>query len=158
MCRCRPASARRGRAAFAVEVFKPAPAIWAWCAQPKARRTPAALRAYVYTFDVNTLLISASPVFQFPLDYPRGFGNYDPDPTLVPAGSKESALWNAWSPTYIALPAAITSGTWRTPVYPQPILSSLSFDADGNMTLGLRDRFGDQMGNEVSQILICRRN
>jgi hypothetical protein len=33
------------------------------------------------------------------------------------------------------------------PAYPQPWLTDLDFDSAGNMIIGLRDRYGDQMGN-----------
>jgi hypothetical protein len=133
---------------FAVEVHAGQGYLGLVCTAESTQIT-AGLRAYVYSFDVSTLAIGAAPVFQAALDYPRGFGNDDPNPTLNPPGTKESAQWNAWRATYAAWPAPFTSGTWRTPVYPQPMLATLAFDADGNLMLGLRDRFGDQTGNEV---------
>ena len=90
------------------------------------------LWAYVYTADPTTLAVSAAPVFSAPLNYPRGQGN---------DGAGQAADWNPWTPTYRVL-----AGRNDYPVYPQPMLTGLTFDND-RMTLGLRDRFTDQVGN-----------
>jgi uncharacterized repeat protein (TIGR01451 family) len=132
---------------FAVEVFNGTGYIGMVCTGESNQLT-STLRAYVYSFDVTTLAFSSAPVFQAALDYPRGVGNTDPISLPAPVPT-ESAVWNPWSPTFRANPSGPPAALWRTPVYPQPMLSSLAFDAGGNMVLGLRDRFGDQMGNEV---------
>lgn len=97
-----------------------------------AGATTADLRAYVYVLDPSTLTFGAAPAFQFALNYPRGsvqiFNGVGP------------GNWNPWVPGFATQsPAGV--GT-----YPQPMLSALSFDAGGNLTIGLRDRAGDQFG------------
>jgi uncharacterized repeat protein (TIGR01451 family) len=132
---------------FAVEVYNGTGYIGMVCSAESTQIT-STLRAYVYTFNLSTLAFSGAPVFQAALDYPRGVGNTDPI-SLPPPVPVESARWNPWSPTFRANPPNQTDGLFRTPIYPQPMLASLAFDAAGNMVLGLRDRYGDQMGNEV---------
>ena len=92
------------------------------------------LRAYVYSVNPSTLAFSAAPVFQFSLAYPRG------DIQLSQAGG--GAAWRPWTPTFATTspsPAALG-------IYPQPMLTGLSFDVEGNLVVGLRDRAGDQFG------------
>jgi uncharacterized repeat protein (TIGR01451 family) len=91
------------------------------------------LQAYVYTVDPITLAFSASPVFQMSLRYPRGAGNGSPG---------EFADWRPWTPVFRKL-----NPTHTIPVYPQPMLTGITFDSGGNLILGIRDRYGDQMGN-----------
>jgi len=97
------------------------------------------LWAYVYSIDAATLAFSAAPVFQAPLNdiaYPRGRANNDPG---------QQAEWNPWEATFTKLTDLVTvNGTFT--VYPQPMLTDLALD-DGLLMIGLRDRFGDQMGN-----------
>ena len=94
--------------------------------------TAANLRAYVYTLNPATLVFSAAPVFDFPLNYPRGEVQ-----TFNPPGPAE---WNPWRATYAS------QSPPNTATYPQPMLSGMSFDVDGNMTIAIRDRAGDQLG------------
>lgn len=131
---------------FAVEVYNNTGYLGLTCTAESTQIT-STLRAYVYTFNLSTLAISGTPAFQAALDYPRGVGNTDPN--LPPPPPVETALWNPWSPTFRANPSNPGDGLFFTPIYPQPMLTSLSFDVAGNMVLGLRDRYGDQMGNEV---------
>ncbi len=132
---------------FAVEVYNNTGYLGMVCTAESTQLT-STLRAYVYTFNVSTLAIGSAPVFEVALDYPRGVGNTDPI-TLPPPVPVESARWNPWSPTFRANPSDPSAGLFYSPVYPQPIFASLAFDAAGNMVLGFRDRFGDQMGNDA---------
>jgi hypothetical protein len=93
------------------------------------------LWAYVYRVDPATLTFSAAPVFQFQLNYPRGLVY-----TLSDGGGP--AAWNPWSPTY-----ANVAQKKGYVIYPQPILSGITFDPVGNMVLGFMDRAGHQTGN-----------
>jgi len=90
------------------------------------------LWAYIYTADPTTLAISAAPVFSTPLNYPRGAASDIAD---------QAADWNPWTPTY-----HIAGSESAYPVYPQPMLTGLTFEND-RLVLGLRDRFSDQVGN-----------
>ncbi|MGE3820522.1 MAG: SdrD B-like domain-containing protein, partial [Isosphaeraceae bacterium] len=91
------------------------------------------LFAYVYTVDPTTLQFSTSPVFQMALNYPRS--------TPANSGSPVGGAWQPWVPTYLNL----NNGSFG--INPQPMLSGLSFDVDGNLVLAFRDRFGDQVGS-----------
>ena len=90
------------------------------------------LIAYIYSADPATLAFSAAPITQFSLVYPRGAIQ-----TFSGTGPGE---WQAWRTTFAS---QSPSGTGT---YPQPMLSGFAFDAAGNVTLGIRDRAGDQFG------------
>lgn len=96
------------------------------------------LQAYVYTA-TTSLAFSAAPVVQIPMTYTRGLGNSGP--------TGQVAAWNPWAPSLTTLPANFGDPNGAFPVYPQPMLTSIAFDANGDMVLAFRDRFGDQMGN-----------
>ena len=96
------------------------------------------LRAFVYAFDPNNPSAAPVQVLDIPLNYER-------DQVINNGSTSESANWNPWV------------GEWPDPdtffagevAYAQPILSDIEFDPDGNMILGFRDRWGDQIGSGV---------
>jgi len=113
------------------------------------------LKAYVFAFDpakgtfVNLARQSTTTeaVFEISLNYERGIihmggnqnGNF-PNGIAPP----DPAEWNPWSPTFRTVaqqPEAIGRAS-----YPQPMLTGLSFDVNGNISLGIRDRSSDQFG------------
>ena len=118
-----------------------------------------ALRAYVFQFklnldaagnptgtgqfvDLNGVATTSQAVLVVPLNYGRGYiqpGIADSSQTVSPI----SANWLPWSPVYRNITNANIPNIG---FYPQPWLTGLSFDTDGNITLGLRDRAGDQFG------------
>lgn len=101
------------------------------------------LKAHVYRFDLTTLQFDPSPVLTVPLDYPKGW--------TVRGADDASSLgnrWEPWSDNWADYPTNVLNGT-LTPalhrvVRPQPILSSIGFDAEGAMLLGFMDRTGHQ--------------
>ena len=94
------------------------------------------LRGYVYTATYTpspaSLTFSASPTFQFPLNYRRG---------LTTHTQSAMGAWRPWSAIY-----ANASTNLNRTVWAQPMLTDIEFD-NGNMIIGLRDRVGDQVGN-----------
>ena len=113
------------------------------------------LRAYVFAFNpassggpafVNLAGAGTTTeaVFSQLLNYPRGFAHIGDTSPSTPA-TQIQAEWNAWTNTPITL--ANTAGGERYAIYPQPELTGLAFDGNGTLTLGLRDRNGDQYGN-----------
>jgi hypothetical protein len=120
---------------FAVDFYRGSVYVGAVCSAQSTSNT-ADLYAYVWRVDPATLSFSGLPVFAAPLSYNRG---YVDDPSTKPAE------WNPWATTY---PNAYPAGS-LAPGYPQPMLAGIQFDRDGDMILGLRDRFGDQMGNQI---------
>jgi hypothetical protein len=89
------------------------------------------LLALVYELDQSTGRFKE--VFQVPLDYKRG---------KVVTGLNV-ASWYPWTDEF---DKALHPGFPSTATRPQPILSSLDFDDDGSVVLGLMDRFGHQAG------------
>jgi uncharacterized repeat protein (TIGR01451 family) len=99
----------------------------------ESSQNAADLDAYVYQFDPATNTFSAAPVLTFALDYTRGYSRQ-----FLP----NSGNWNPWSSTFPAGPAVPDPN----PFYlnnAQPWLTDIEFQ-NGNMILGVRDRFGDQ--------------
>jgi hypothetical protein len=96
---------------------------------------PSKLRAYVFVFDPATNTFSQTPVVDISLDYARG----EVDPGIP-------AAWNPWTSVLPQSTPNFPNGIPKG-AFPQPMLSSIAFDAAGNITLGLRDRSGDQFGN-----------
>ncbi len=94
------------------------------------------LRALVYSYDLD------SPAFvkelEVDLTYRRGCGFGGGSTCYGPAD------WQGWTNTNV-FPSPTVSGFGELG-YPQPILADIEFDRDGNMLLGLRDRWGDQGG------------
>jgi hypothetical protein len=109
---------------------------------------PSKVTGHVFAFNGSTF----TPVFSFPLDYQRGCAfrdNSSPatscDDTRT-VGQLLAAEWQAWNTTAQLIGAeSFASG-------PQPMLSNIEFDLDGNMIIGLHDRFGDQGGNHTPQL------
>ncbi len=103
------------------------------------------LSACVYAFDLQTNTFATTPVLTIPLTYRKGwaFKSSDAEPSL-------GEFWEPWSDTWAdfstnVLNAATTPAIHRV-ARPQPILSSIGFDAEGAMLIGLMDRSGHQLG------------
>jgi SdrD B-like domain/Secretion system C-terminal sorting domain len=114
------------------------------------------LTARVFAFD--PVALTFTEVLNFPLNYDRGNGNTAaaPFPNGVPAGSgyanANAANWRPWNDIYTS--AATFQWSWYDAAYgeggySQPIFAGLDFDDTGNMIIGLRDRFGDMIGDGV---------
>lgn len=103
-------------------------------------------RGVVYEFDPATNLFTE--VLRYGLDYRRGFSNNDfryPTKGNWWCGWQSNGNGGAADPIqadYNTANGAFTGGVY----YPQPMLATIEFDVDGSMLLGIRDRFGDQMG------------
>ncbi len=103
-------------------------------------------RGIVYEFDPATSVFTQ--VLSYPFNYRRGFSNSD---YRFPF---KCNWWCAWQNNgaggtgdplqadYNTANGAFTGGIY----YPQPMLSDIEFDVDGSMIIGIRDRFGDQIG------------
>ncbi|WP_170061104.1 SdrD B-like domain-containing protein [Spirosoma aerolatum] len=100
------------------------------------------LRAYVYAFDPGTSVFT--PVFDFPLTYPKGYG-ISPLNSAGQAGA-DSTGWYPWTDTFSDLVIATSTASYKSLVHPQPILADIDFDVDGSMVLGFADRTGFQGG------------
>lgn len=121
----------------------------------ESTQNPNDLRAYIFAFDPvagvfldqGRRVTTSQAVFEFALNYPRGNLHQGHDPIIGGFSPPDPAEWNPWSPVHRMLqqqPAALgRSG------YPQPMLTGISFDTNGNITIGLRDRSGDQFGRNV---------
>ena len=100
----------------------------------------AQLLAAVYEFDPVTQAFAPTPVFTARLNYARNQSAIG----FTDAGTNISP-WRPWSATYFST-ANSNNANSTNGVAPQAMLSDISFDAAGNMNLGLRDRGADQIG------------
>ncbi|REJ73452.1 MAG: hypothetical protein DWQ36_02600 [Acidobacteria bacterium] len=115
-------------------------------------------RALVFRFNPITGTFDTTPIVNFTLDYTRGclLSNSGTCFNGTNAGStpaNNTSNWRAWIdasastwiPENLIDHGTIGNGS-REVGYPQPMLTDLEFDSQGSLLLGLRDRFGDQMG------------
>ncbi|MGL6075694.1 MAG: SdrD B-like domain-containing protein [Fimbriiglobus sp.] len=118
-----------------------------------------ALRAYVFQFklntdangeatgggtfiDLNSIPTTSAAVLNVPLNYTRGFIHPGPSTNGGPPEAV-SANWLPWTPVYRNIAPA---GLPDLGMYPQPWLTGLAFDENGDIVLAFRDRSGDQFG------------
>ncbi|MEY4906108.1 MAG: hypothetical protein RLZZ292_3923, partial [Bacteroidota bacterium] len=98
--------------------------------------TTANLSATVYAFNGTTF----TSVLTFPLTYTRGVANNgapcDAVTTWLPWTNSESTFFTSYAQSDFTF------------VYPQPILSDIDFDNNGDMILGIMDRAGHQAGSQ----------
>jgi protocatechuate 3,4-dioxygenase beta subunit len=100
------------------------------------RGTSTGMKGYVYEFDGT----SFTTVLDFPLTYKKQASGAD----LTPAGSATRAqLYRPWTAIF-RYDRGSSGGNLYS--YPQAWLTGIEFDVNGDMIVGLRDRFGDQMG------------
>lgn len=106
---------------------------------------PSRMRGFVYTFTGSGF----TPLFDFGLDYPRGCAYrftgapataYRCDDTTT-AGQRMSADWEAWNERVPRTESHLFVSA------PQPMLSDIEIADNGDLILGLRDRFADMQGN-----------
>ncbi|MBO0939474.1 hypothetical protein J2I47_23190 [Fibrella sp. HMF5335] len=100
------------------------------------------LQACVYAFDLTTNSFDPTPVITVPLTYRKGWATVG-TPSL-------GEYWEPWSDNWADF-ATNSLNVNTTPALhrvarPQPMLSSISFDAEGAMILGFMDRTGHQTG------------
>jgi hypothetical protein len=101
---------------------------------------PDTLRGYVYQWDGGT---GFTQVLNFPLNYNRGCADFNNDVACL---NGLDARWRPWIDTY---PFYDNDNdplrTGHQGPYPQPVISDVDFD-NGNIILGLSDRWGHQTG------------
>ncbi len=129
---------------FAVTVYKGTGYVGMVCSAQTTRST-ADLRAYIYSFNPSTMVFATAPMLEFPLNYGRSCSN----------GNNADGCWQRanWLPWIGAFDDSLVN-SGQPPMgdgvkiltAPQPVLSDITFGDNGSMTIGLRDRYGDQMG------------
>ena len=112
---------------WAVKMYRGKVYVGTVCSAESSQAT-AQLSAVVYRFDPNTTTFTK--VLDFPLNYKRGAIDNTPGCNLD--------HWLPWNNTF----PSVCSGDFV--VNSQPILSDLEFDVNGQMIIGLMDRFGHQ--------------
>ena len=123
---------------WAVEVYRGEVYVGVVCSAESAQIV-SDLRAYIIkTSETSPGVFSL--VFEFALNYPRG---------NVSSSGPMPAEWRPWSNVFTSLCSggcAPGLAFGNQIIYPQPILSDIEFDTDGDMILGFMDRAGHQLG------------
>jgi len=125
---------------WAVEVYGGEVYVGVVCSAETPPQNVNNLRAYIIKTS-ETSPGAWTPVFEFPLNYQRGVISAD-----APGYPAE---WRPWSNVFTTIcEAPCTPGLayGNQLIYPQPILSDIEFDSDGDMILGFMDRMGHQTG------------
>ncbi len=109
-------------------------------------RDTTGMRAVVYEFNPTTSTFSTSAVLAFSLTYQKGASDNDK------TGVDRADHWFPWTDvqpgtTTTTIPSRFARADLANVSYPQPWLTGIEFDVDGSMILSIRDRFGDQYGN-----------
>ncbi|MBO0952616.1 SdrD B-like domain-containing protein [Fibrella forsythiae] len=105
-------------------------------------RDTTGMKAVVYEFDPATNAFTS--VLAFPLTYKKGATNNDK------TGVDRATYWLPWTdvvPGSTTVPSRFARADLPNATYPQPWLTGIEFDVDGAMILSIRDRTGDQFGN-----------
>lgn len=94
------------------------------------------LRGYVFAFDVASGTFSSTAAADFPLGSRTAGGG-----------------WGAWTDDFNELPTFYDAvGDNFAVGRPQPWLSDIEFDNQGDLIIGFRDRTGDQIGHMVGDL------
>jgi len=94
------------------------------------------LKGIVYKFNPKEANPTFTQVLSFPLSFKRG------SPDLSPGC--ERYYWSTWDDKFPAACDAVNLFASN----PQPIISDIEFDVNGDMILGIMDRFGHQSGKD----------
>lgn len=110
-------------------------------------RDKSKMRAYVYSFNPSNMVFATAPTVEFSLDYGRSCSNGSDKNN---EGCWQRANWLPWisdfsDPLMNTRQPVIGSGE-KIVTAPQAELSDIAFGDNGSMTIGMRDRFGDQIG------------
>ncbi|MCB0046973.1 MAG: discoidin domain-containing protein [Caldilineaceae bacterium] len=131
-------------------------------------RSRANLRGYVLSFtppalgDTATTALSFTTALEIPMDYRDAKGetaegpnrNSQVDSSIAAGyGDRYTSVWQPWADTYnqtldrgYNLNDGPTHLYSRRRSYAQPVVSDIEIDPRGNMTIGILNRWGDQMG------------
>ncbi|QJW91212.1 hypothetical protein HNV11_18440 [Spirosoma taeanense] len=105
-------------------------------------RDTTGMKAVVFEF--NPVNSQFTQVLTFPLTYKKGATNNDR------SGSDRAEYWLPWTsvqPGSTSVPSRFARNDLPNVSYPQPWLTGIEFDVNDNMILSIRDRLGDQYGN-----------
>ncbi|MEM6318182.1 MAG: SdrD B-like domain-containing protein, partial [Bacteroidota bacterium] len=98
------------------------------------------LQGYVLSFDPTNLASGFTTIVQIPMNYTREDWG---------ANTSNSSGWRAWVDDWseTGLPTS-GYGTFAQVAYPQPVISDIAFADNGDMIIGVMDRFSLQTGTD----------
>lgn len=100
------------------------------------------LYGYVVSFDPHNISNGFELELQFPLNYKRERTSYA---DRVLAWPLRTSVWEPWDKNWEETGIILDSDTMFVS-NPQPIISDIDFDGNGNMVIGILDRWGHQVG------------
>jgi uncharacterized repeat protein (TIGR01451 family) len=103
------------------------------------------LRGFVYRYDLATQSFDPAPAFETALG---GYGRGVTWTQCTPSASC-AAAWQPWTDTAFA---QLTGAGLGVTSRPSPLLADVAFDANGDMTIGIKDRYGDQDGPSAGNL------
>ncbi len=111
--------------------------VWATltCTGPSASN----LRGYVYRYNETTSTWGTSPVLEFGLGGDRGRA-------WTGAFTANGANWRPWADNFND---GVSGSSYSDA---QPLLSDLEFDANGDLSIGIKDRTGDRVGMDAGNL------
>ncbi|WP_019990283.1 SdrD B-like domain-containing protein [Rudanella lutea] len=131
---------------FATKYYRGKVYVGAVCSAENAGGTASNLTALVYAHDPAGADGNFTQVLSFPLTYTRGFASSrgtNPGTGLAVL----PGTWRPWIDQWTDIPSSLLLGAYDQTVCPQPMLSDIEFDVNGEMVIAMMDRFGHQAGN-----------
>ena len=110
---------------------------------------PSKVRAFIYRWGGGSTF---TPLFDFAMDYGRGcafrIGSGETFCTITTSdtGTKATSQWGAWNQRVSSVSMA---GTYSLGSNPQPMLSNIEIDDEGQLIISFRDRFADMAGPKL---------
>ena len=100
------------------------------------------LQGTVYAYQITGTTATTSVALSFPMNYLKAPTNADYSSTT--AAQARAEYWRPWTNNFRA--DRLTGSNPTIASYPQAWLTDIEFDVNDDMILGIRDRYGDQMG------------
>ncbi|MEY4936328.1 MAG: hypothetical protein RIS64_2687 [Bacteroidota bacterium] len=119
---------------FGLKIYKGNVYVGVVCTAENVGGTVNNMYAYIYALDLTTGLFNATPVFSFPLNYPK-----------LSVEALDGAGWQPWTANHTDFAFTDEGSNYRV-IRPQPMLVDMAFDVDGSMILIFIDRTGHQYG------------
>ena len=119
---------------WAIKIYQGKVYVGVICTAENTGGTVNNMFAYVYSLDMSTGIFNTTPVYSFPLNYPK-----------LTVEAADGGAWESWTSDQLAFAFTDEGSNFRV-IRPQPILSDIAFDVDGSMILTFIDRTGHQYG------------
>ena len=100
------------------------------------------LYGYIVSFDPEDMSAAFQLELEIPLNYKRERTSYADRSSTWPL---RTSVWEPWAKNWEETGIVLSKDTMYVS-YPQPVISDIDFDSQGNMIIGIMDRWGHQVG------------